>query len=189
MPDFGLKKIEVEGVSKLWIVGILLTVLKIIGLISLGLLILLLVIAALFLFVPCVYRFRVSYNDDEFELNGKVNFLNIIRAGFGYKDKLYYDLKTLFFTLASSEKKGGNEKENINKDKEEVKEYKTETLRESTIKGNKEEKEKKEEKKQETETKKRETLTSVTEKTADKDEEPEVEIKEKHTDTEENVLY
>ena len=70
MPDFGLKKIEVEGVSKLWIAGILLTVLKIIGLILLGLLILLLVIAALFLFMPLVYRFRVSYNDDKFELNG-----------------------------------------------------------------------------------------------------------------------
>ena len=126
------KKREAEGVSELGIIGIILTGLKIIGLLLLALLLILLLIIALFLFVPFKYKFRVKYIAEKLRLQGKISFLlKFIRAKFLYDDKLYYDLKVIFFTLASSEAKPEKKKakpKKVTEIKEKTKEKDTEKI-------------------------------------------------------------
>ena len=119
------EKREAEGVSELGIIGIILTGLKIIGLLLLALLLILLLIIALFLFVPFKYKFRVKYIAEKLRLQGKISFLfKFIRAKFLYDEKLYYDLKVIFFTLASSEAKP----KKVTEIKEKTKEKDTEKI-------------------------------------------------------------
>ena len=115
------------------IIAILLTGLKIICLILLGLLFVLLIILLLFLFVPFVYRLKMKYEDERFELNGEVNFMfKFIKAKFGYTDKIYYDFKAGFFTIASTENEVKKKDKKITE-----KEVKKETKKEEKQKENK----------------------------------------------------
>ena len=89
------------------IIGVLLTILKVLGIILLSILGLLLIIILLFLFVPFVYKIRVKYVDKQLEAEGEVSFLfRLLRARAAYKDELSYEAKAAFFTLISSEKAG-----------------------------------------------------------------------------------
>ena len=92
------------------IIGVLLTILKVLGIILLSILGLLLIIILLFLFVPFVYKIRVKYVGKQLEAEGEVSFLfRLIRARAAYKDELCYEAKAAFFTLISSEKAGRDE--------------------------------------------------------------------------------
>jgi|GEM_PF-329996 len=94
------------------IIGILLTILKVLGIILLSILGLLLIIILLFLFVPFVYKIRVKYVDKQLEAEGEVSFLfRLLRARAAYKDELSYEAKAAFFTLISSEKAGRDEED------------------------------------------------------------------------------
>lgn len=87
------------------IIGILLTILKVLGIILLSILGLLLIIILLFLFVPFVYKIRVKYVGKQLEADGEVSFLfRLLRARAAYKDELCYEAKAAFFTLISSKK-------------------------------------------------------------------------------------
>ena len=87
------------------IIGILLTILKVLGIILLSILGLLLIIILLFLFVPFVYKIRVKYVDKQLEADGEVSFLfRLLRARAIYKEELSYEAKAAFFTLISSKK-------------------------------------------------------------------------------------
>ena len=87
------------------IIGVLLTILKVLGIILLSILGLLLIIILLFLFVPFVYKIRVKYVGKQLEAEGEVSFLfRLIRARAAYKDELCYEAKAAFFTLISSKK-------------------------------------------------------------------------------------
>jgi len=55
------------------IIGVLLTILKVLGIILLSILGLLLIIILLFLFVPFVYKIRVKYVDKQLEAEGEVS--------------------------------------------------------------------------------------------------------------------
>ena len=99
------------------IIAVILTGLKIIGLILLALLIILLVIIALFLFVPFAYRFRIKYISVKLSLQGEIKFLfKLIYARFLYDNELSYGLKLVFHTLASSEKKPEEKKAKLMKE-------------------------------------------------------------------------
>ena len=94
------------------IIGVLLAILKVTGIILLGILGLLLIIILLFLFVPFVYKIRVKYVDKQLEADGEVSFLfRLLRARAIYKEELSYEAKAAFFTLISS-KKADEDKEN-----------------------------------------------------------------------------
>lgn len=94
------------------IIGILLTILKVLGIILLSILGLLLIIILLFLFVPFVYKIRVKYVGKQLEAEGDVSFLfKLLRARAAYKDELSYEAKAAFFTLISSEKAGRDEED------------------------------------------------------------------------------
>jgi len=94
------------------IIGVLLTILKVLGIILLSILGLLLIIILLFLFVPFVYKIRVKYVDKQLEAEGEVSFLfRLLRARAAYKDELSYEAKAAFFTLISSEKAGRDEED------------------------------------------------------------------------------
>ena len=94
------------------IIGVLLTILKVLGIILLSILGLLLIIILLFLFVPFVYKIRVKYVDKQLEAEGEVRFLfRLLRARAAYKDELSYEAKAAFFTLISSEKAGRDEED------------------------------------------------------------------------------
>lgn len=94
------------------IIGILLTILKVLGIILLSILGLLLIIILLFLFVPFVYKIRVKYVGKQLEAEGEVSFLfRLLRARATYKDELSYEAKAAFFTLISSEKAGRDEED------------------------------------------------------------------------------
>lgn len=94
------------------IIGILLTILKVLGIILLSILGLLLIIILLFLFVPFVYKIRVKYVGKQLEADGEVSFLfRLLRARAAYKDELSYEAKAAFFTLISSEKAGRDEED------------------------------------------------------------------------------
>ena len=94
------------------IIGVLLTILKVLGIILLSILGLLLIIILLFLFVPFVYKIRVKYVDRQLEAEGEVSFLfRLLRARAAYKDELSYEAKAAFFTLISSEKAGRDEED------------------------------------------------------------------------------
>lgn len=94
------------------IIGVLLTILKVLGIILLSILGLLLIIILLFLFVPFVYKIRVKYVGKQLEAEGEVSFLfRLIRARAAYKDELCYEAKAAFFTLISSEKAGRDEED------------------------------------------------------------------------------
>lgn len=94
------------------IIGVLLTILKVLGIILLSILGLLLIIILLFLFVPFVYKIRVKYVGKQLEAEGEVSFLfRLLRARAAYKDKLSYEAKAAFFTLISSEKAGRDEED------------------------------------------------------------------------------
>lgn len=87
------------------IIGILLTILKVLGIILLSILGLLLIIILLFLFVPFVYKIRVKYVGKQLEAEGEVSFLfKLLRARAAYKDELSYEAKAAFFILISSKK-------------------------------------------------------------------------------------
>lgn len=87
------------------IIGVLLAILKVIGIILLSILGLLLIIILLFLFVPFVYTIRVKYVDKQLEADGEVSFLfRLLRARAIYKEELSYEAKAAFFTLISSKK-------------------------------------------------------------------------------------
>ena len=87
------------------IIGVLLAILKVTGIILLGILGLLLIIILLFLFVPFVYKIRVKYVDKQLEADGEVSFLfRLLRARAIYKEELSYEAKAAFFTLISSKK-------------------------------------------------------------------------------------
>ena len=87
------------------IIGVLLAILKVTGIILLGILGLLLIIILLFLFVPFVYKIRVKYVDKQLEAEGEVSFLfRLLRARAIYKEELSYEAKAAFFTLISSKK-------------------------------------------------------------------------------------
>lgn len=87
------------------IIGVLLAILKVTGIILLGILGLLLIIILLFLFVPFVYKIRVKYVDKQLEADGEISFLfRLLRARAIYKEELSYEAKTAFFTLISSKK-------------------------------------------------------------------------------------
>ena len=87
------------------IIGILLTILKVLGIILLSILGLLLIIILLFLFVPFVYKIRVKYVGKQLEADGEVSFLfRLLRARAFYKEELSYEAKAAFFTLISSKK-------------------------------------------------------------------------------------
>lgn len=99
------------------IIAVILTGLKIIGLILLALLIILLVIIALFLFVPFAYRFRIKYIAGKLSLQGEIKFLfKLIYARFLYDNELSYGLKLAFHTLESSEKKPEKKKAKLMKE-------------------------------------------------------------------------
>ena len=94
------------------IIGVLLTILKVLGIILLSILGLLLIIILLFLFVPFVYKIRVKYVDKQLEAEGEISFLfRLLRARATYKDELSYEAKAAFFTLISSEKAGRDEED------------------------------------------------------------------------------
>ena len=94
------------------IIGILLTILKVLGIILLSILGLLLIIILLFLFVPFVYKIRVKYVGKQLEAEGEVSFLfRLLRARATYKEELNYEAKAAFFTLISSEKAGRDEED------------------------------------------------------------------------------
>lgn len=94
------------------IIGVLLTILKVLGIILLSILGLLLIIILLFLFVPFVYKIRVKYVGKQLEADGEVSFLfRLLRARAAYKDELSYEAKAAFFTLISSEKAGRDEED------------------------------------------------------------------------------
>ena len=94
------------------IIGVLLTILKVLGIILLSILGLLLIIILLFLFVPFVYKIRAKYVDKQLEAEGEVSFLfRLLRARAAYKDELSYEAKAAFFTLISSEKAGRDEED------------------------------------------------------------------------------
>ena len=94
------------------IIGILLTILKVLGIILLSILGLLLIIILLFLFVPFVYKIRVKYVGKQLEADGEVSFLfRLLRARATYKEELNYEAKAAFFTLISSEKAGRDEED------------------------------------------------------------------------------
>lgn len=106
------------------IIGVLLTILKIIGLILLGLLTLVLVIVLLFLFVPFRYKTRVKYMAKQLEAEGEVSFLfKFLRLRFAYEKELSYDAKIAFFTLMPN-KTTAVEKNADSKNDLEVKEVK-----------------------------------------------------------------
>ncbi|MBK5896510.1 hypothetical protein [Catonella massiliensis] len=87
------------------IIGVLLAILKVIGIILLSILGLLLIIILLFLFVPFVYKIRVKYVGKQLEADGEVSFLfRLLRARAIYKEELSYEAKAAFFTLISSKK-------------------------------------------------------------------------------------
>lgn len=87
------------------IIGVLLTILKVLGIILLSILGLLLIIILLFLFVPFVYKIRVKYVGKQLEADGEVSFLfRLLRARATYKEELSYEAKAAFFTLISSKK-------------------------------------------------------------------------------------
>lgn len=94
------------------IIGILLTILKVLGIILLSILGLLLIIILLFLFVPFVYKIRVKYVGKQLEAEGEVSFLfRLLRSRATYKEELNYEAKAAFFTLISSEKAGRDEED------------------------------------------------------------------------------
>lgn len=94
------------------IIGVLLTILKVLGIILLSILGLLLIIILLFLFVPFVYKIRVKYVGKQLEADGEVSFLfRLLRARATYKEELSYEAKAAFFTLISSEKAGRDEED------------------------------------------------------------------------------
>lgn len=94
------------------IIGVLLAILKVLGIILLSILGLLLIIILLFLFVPFVYKIRVKYVGKQLEADGEVSFLfRLLRARAAYKDELSYEAKAAFFTLISSEKAGRDEED------------------------------------------------------------------------------
>ena len=94
------------------IIGVLLAILKVIGIILLSILGLLLIIILLFLFVPFVYKIRVKYVGKQLEADGEVSFLfRLLRARAIYKEELSYEAKAAFFTLISSEKAGRDEED------------------------------------------------------------------------------
>ena len=94
------------------IIGVLLTILKVLGIILLSILGLLLIIILLFLFVPFVYKIRVKYVGKQLEADGEVSFLfRLLRARATYKEELNYEAKAAFFTLISSEKAGRDEED------------------------------------------------------------------------------
>ena len=94
------------------IIGVLLTILKVLGIILLSILGLLLIIILLFLFVPFVYKIRVKYVGKQLEADGEVSFLfKLLRARATYKEELSYEAKAAFFTLISSEKAGRDEED------------------------------------------------------------------------------
>ena len=94
------------------IIGVLLTILKVLGIILLSILGLLLIIILLFLFVPFVYKIRVKYVGKHLEADGEVSFLfRLLRARATYKEELSYEAKAAFFTLISSEKAGRDEED------------------------------------------------------------------------------
>ena len=76
------------------IIGILLTILKVLGIILLSILGLLLIIILLFLFVPFVYKIRVKYVGKQLEAEGEVSFLfRLLRARATYIEELNYEAK------------------------------------------------------------------------------------------------
>ena len=94
------------------IIGVLLTILKVLGIILLSILGLLLIIILLFLFVPFVYKIRVKYVGKQLEAEGEVSFLfRLLRARAAYKDELSYEAKVAFFTLISSKKADRDEED------------------------------------------------------------------------------
>lgn len=84
--------------------GILLTVLRIIGIILLSILGLGLLLIIIVLFVPVRYKVKGSYGPPYFKARASY-LLNIIVISAEYKDKLIYKLRVFGFPLFSSEKK------------------------------------------------------------------------------------
>ena len=84
---------------------ILLTILKIIGIILLAVIGLVLFIILLFLFVPMCYKVKAIHNEDETNVEFTFNYLSArIRASFIKGEGLKYKAKFLFLTLKDSEK-------------------------------------------------------------------------------------
>lgn len=86
-------------------ISVLLTVLKIIGIVLLVILGLVLCILLTVLLVPIRYQADVSYPDKPYA-NVQINWLlRLLRVRLSFEGKLRYSVKVLFFTLLSSEKK------------------------------------------------------------------------------------
>lgn len=86
-------------------ISVILTVLKIIGLILLAILGLILFILLCILLVPVRYEGDASYLDKPFALARVTWFFKLLRIEAGYSGKVIYSVKVLFFTILTSDKK------------------------------------------------------------------------------------
>ena len=101
--------------------AILLTILKVIGIILLVLLGIILLFIFLVLFTPISYRFSAVHNENETRANVKIGFL-IVNAIAGYErgKGLDYCIKALFFKIFP---RGGNEEEDLPDEYDALEEY------------------------------------------------------------------
>lgn len=102
-------------------IAVLLTVLKVIGIILALLLGTLLLVILAVLFVPVRYNFKAAYNE-KFTMNGRVSWLlNIFRVLICYDEEMKTTIKILFFNI-------GGDKNKEKKNKKEKKETKSDNI-------------------------------------------------------------
>ena len=102
-------------------IAVLLTVLKVIGIILAVLLGTLLLVILAVLFVPVRYNFKAAYNE-KFTMNARVSWLlNIFRVLICYDEEMKTTIKILFFNI-------GGDKNKEKKNKKEKKETKSDNI-------------------------------------------------------------
>ncbi len=96
-------------------IAVLLTVLKVIGIILAVVLGTLLLVILAVLFVPVRYNFKAAYNEN-FTMNAKVSWLlNIFRVLICYDEEMKTTIKILFFNIGGDKNKEKKNKEKKNK--------------------------------------------------------------------------
>lgn len=107
-------------------IAVLLTVLKVIGIILAVVLGTLLLVILAVLFVPVRYNFKAAYNEN-FTMNAKVSWLlNIFRVLICYDEEMKTTIKILFFNIGGDKNKEKKNKEK--KNKKEKKETKNDNI-------------------------------------------------------------
>lgn len=112
--------------------GVIVTILKIIGIILVSILALLLILIGVFLFLPVQYQLRGSKDAEKAELSLSVNWLCHlfrIRVNYGQDSGLVYSVKLLFFQLFPQKEKP-EKPEKPQKEKKQKKKEKPEKIEE-----------------------------------------------------------